>query len=153
MRKLLGALILAPILLMLAACGSDEAAQADLSVYEGPVAGAPATTDSGVTERSLFAAKSTYASLLVAAVQYAELPRCADGVPSPCAEQDVVDKIKAADTAAFNSLDLAEGLVRSDEGLVTAATKAGSIQSAITTVNSLRSLLADLGLVKAGEST
>jgi hypothetical protein len=75
----------------------------------------PAGTGVGLNTltSAAFAARTAYAVALVAANQYASLPRCErPSAPPLCSKQNVVDIMRQADVAADNSTLAAERAVR-----------------------------------------
>lgn len=81
--------------------------------------------------QGVYAAKATFAGALGAAVQYASLPRCVEGVPvlQACSDQGVLDDMKKASLAAQEALDEAEKVVRTPgvgDSAITAAVASAS---------------------------
>lgn len=113
MRKLIG-VIAASVLL--AACSAINTAAQSVNTDDA--------------NKAAYAAKATYASVLVVAAQYVKLTRCeAPAAPVLCSKQVVVDQIRKADLAADAATQAAENAVRtmgSDPAVITAAVTAAT---------------------------
>ena len=80
-------------------------------------------------QRAVFAAKSSYATALTAAVAYRRLPACTSTQRAPCSDAGVVAQLQRADTVAAMAMDAAEAAVR------TPTVGAGPRDSAIQAAN------------------
>lgn len=85
-----------------------------LAIAVGLVACASTTTST--TDASpatiVFQAKTAYATALVAAVTYKNLPKCASPAVQPCSDPAIVAQLQKADNVAAVALDTAEAAVR-----------------------------------------
>lgn len=96
-------------------------------------------------EKSVFTIRAGYdATVLVPAVAYESLPRCAEGVAQPCSDTGVVEAIRAGDLAAKAALDSAETLVRNFPD----SASDDAIQAAESAVEAVRKILLDHGILK-----
>lgn len=109
------------------------------------VAGCASTSGgtSANAERTVFAAKSAYATALTAAVAYRRLPACASPRVLPCHEPAVLTQIQKADTTAAAALDAAETAVRTPQIGTTARERA--VSAANAALASLSALLSSIG--------
>lgn len=62
-------------------------------------------------EQAVYALKQDYATVLMAAVAYKNLPDCEQSI-QPCSNQDMVHKLQQADVKVSKALDMAETLVK-----------------------------------------
>lgn len=92
----------------------------------------------GSTEEAIFKASTAYNVALLAAVKYAQLPRCIPSGPRVCSEQETVDKIRAASDVAFVAVHEAEKIARDPTATETRAQVAlSSAQAALATLTAL----------------
>lgn len=115
-------------------------------VSTAPTGGTTTTTtaavNSATAQRAVFAAKSSYAALLQAAVAYKELRPCAAGVLQPCSDPAIVAQIQKADNVASIALDAAEAAVRTPQVGATAQDRA--IATANSALAALSALVSNL---------
>lgn len=97
-------------------------------------------------QQAVFAAKSTYATALTAAVAYRRLPVCSDTRPVPCSHPALVQQLQKADTVAAASLDAAEAAARTP--IVSATATDRAIQAAQAALAALTSLITNLGVTQ-----
>lgn len=94
---------------------------------------------------AVYKASAAYNVALVAAVKYAQLPRCAPGGPRVCSEQATVDRIVAAESVATTAMQEAERIARDPAATDTAtATALSSAQAALATLTALAAALPTL---------
>lgn len=92
----------------------------------------------GSTEEAIFQASTAYNVALLAAVKYAQLPRCVPSGPRVCSEQATVDKIRAASDVAFVAVHEAEKIARDPTATDTRAQVAlSTAQAALATLTAL----------------
>lgn len=92
----------------------------------------------GSTDEAIFKASTAYNVALLAAVKYAQLPRCVPSGPRVCSEQATVDKIRAASDVAFVAVHEAEKIARDPTATETRAQVAlSSAQAALATLTAL----------------
>lgn len=114
---------------------------ASLAACANMPGGAPETP-----EQAVFAAKSTYATALTAAVAYKRLPACSATRPMPCSEPALVAQLQKADNVAAAALDAAEAAARTPRVGSTVTAKA--VQAAQASLAAMTSLVASLGVAR-----
>lgn len=91
---------------------------------------------------AVYKASAAYNVALVAAVKYAQLPRCAPSAPRVCSEQATVDRIVAAESVATTAIREAERIARDPAATDTATAWAlSSAQAALATLTALTAAL------------
>lgn len=103
----------------------------------------PAGTTNAQAERIVFTAKSTYQTVLTAAVAYKNLRPCSATVTAPCSDPAIVAQMQKADTVAGAAIDAAEAAVRVPSLGTSARDKA--IQTANSALAALSVLVSSIG--------
>lgn len=108
------------------------------------LAGCASVSAPTTPEQAVFAAKSSYATALTAAVAYKRLPTCSDTVKMPCKETALLVQLQKADTVAAAALDAAESAARTPRVGATATQRA--LSAAQAALASLTTLVSQLGV-------
>ena len=95
-------------------------------------------------QQQVFAAKTLYSTALTVAVEYESLPPCP--AADPCSDPGIVGKIRAADNAAFATLETAESIVR-DETIKSGILKEETANAAFSAAFAFKQLLIELELL------
>lgn len=74
--------------------------------------GSTATTITGQDQTAFYKAEAGYTAALVLVADYTALPRCGDGAPSVCSDQNAVDQMRKAANMADMNIQNAEDLIR-----------------------------------------
>lgn len=93
-------------------------------------------------QRSVFAAKQTYAIALTVAVAYKKLPTCAPTAPPLCSKPDVVATLQKVDTASSALLNAAENTVRTQGAGANAQTAIKAAEQAVSAFATITAALA-----------
>lgn len=136
-------LIATALALVLVGCGSPPN-----SVPSPPssTASSPTSVAGATAERTVFAAKSAYATALAAAVAYKKLAACSVIVKPPCSDPAILAQIQKADNVTAGALDAAEAAVRTPSVGTTARDTA--INAATASLAALNALVATIGASK-----
>ena len=92
--------------------------------------------------QTIYQAESDYNAAATIVVAYKALPLCAPASPPLCSKADVVDKLKQADTVAYNALVAAENVARTPGAGANAATAQLAAQQAIAALTTITATLA-----------
>lgn len=109
-----------------------------LAVVAGGLAGCATAGPGSLTpQTTVFAAKSSYAVGLQAAVAYKRLPPCATPAVLPCSDPALVARLQKADVAAAATLDAAELAVRMGGSTETRDKAIAAAQAAVSAFTTL----------------